>query len=298
MSGDPSANNQKPVSNPEYRFFNVQKENRAPKEGASGSGAFNAVKNTTNTGLKTAGTTARVAGVGLKATGSTLKVGGAGLTAAGAALSTTGAGALVGVPLVAAGRAMAVGGQAASSAGRVSGRMGRRLQLKGRPIKFKKPSLGGISILDWTFISWLLTIWWLQVVFAIVGLAALGISSSFKYMQSAVVGDLIEQTPNIHWTITLAKYIKSAIGGTLAELAEMFGSVFSGFYLFVFLLGILSLLLVGMRLIISQKSPFSGKKAGLKIGIFLSILILYALPLTSLLPWAIAWLLVVNKIES
>lgn len=271
------------------RFLNVQKEDRRSDQS----------KFAAKESLRLSGVGVQTTGIGMNVAGKSLKAAGAGMTSAGARLSTTGAGALVGVPMAGIGRVASGTGSALEKTGKITSRAGHQIKRAGSSVSIKpeesedsgiagafklKRVFTRFSFVDGFFVSWLGILWTIQFMFGMIGLGFLGMAVGIEFL-SSLLGTFLN---------AILTMFAKASG---ISVANSFGSVFVGTQFMIFAIGVLSLILVGLKSVISLKSPLWGNGAGLKVSVFLVVLIFYAIPIANLIPWAIGWFFVLKMID-
>lgn len=271
------------------RFLNVQKEDRRSDQS----------KFAAKESLRLSGVGVQTTGIGMNVAGKSLKAAGAGMTSAGARLSTTGAGALVGVPMAGIGRVASGTGSALEKTGKITSKAGRQMKQVSSSISTKpeEGEDGGIagafklkrvftrfSFVDGFFVSWLGIIWTIQLMLGLISLGFLGMALGTEFL-SSLLGTFFGSILNMFSSITGFRF------------SESLGSIFAGLQFMIFALGVISLILIGIKSVISLKSPLWGNAAGLKVAVFLTVLIFYAIPLANFVPWAIGWFFVLKMID-
>lgn len=273
------------------RFLNVQKENRRTDQS----------KKIANDSIRLSGAGVQATGVGMNLAGKSLKAAGAGMTATGARLSTTGAGAVVGVPMAGLGRVASGTGAALEKTGKITSRAGRAIKRSSSVsrigIKTNENQSDGItdafklkrvfkrfSFVDGFFVSWLGILWFIQLMFGMISLGFLGMAVGIEFI-SGLLGTFLN---------AILTMFASASG---ISITGSFGSIFVGLQFMIFAVGVISLILVGIKSVISLKSPLWGSAAGLKVAVFLTVLIFYAIPIANLVPWAIGWFFVLKMVD-
>lgn len=272
------------------RFLNVQKEDKRTEQN----------KKIANDSIRLSGAGVQATGVGMNLAGKSLKAAGAGMTATGARLSTTGAGAVVGVPMAGLGRVASGTGAALEKTGKITSRAGRAIKRSsgsGISIKTSESQSESItdafklkrvfkrfSFVDGFFVSWLGILWFIQLMFGMISLGFLGMAVGIEFI-SGLLGTFLN---------AILTMFASASG---ISITGSFGSIFVGLQFMIFAVGVISLILVGIKSVISLKSPLWGSAAGLKVAVFLTVLIFYAIPIANLVPWAIGWFFVLKMVD-
>lgn len=256
--------------------------------------------------------------------GKTTSAAGTAAMRAGAALSGTGIGAIVGVPLAAAGGAATL----ANRARYIINRNRDEADRQARRLRAKRASLGErakatrTNLWIWSF--GFLLYGTLQLMGAFLGLFAFGVmglaDEAGKASHAAASAVLSEEVVNgvgkiangIAWVAksttphignkTVGSYAIHAVTGVdLEAVIDGVGTAINPQTLFllaeliVLSVGIITLLIASFIYLFSGLKPFSGEKAGTKLGMFFFALFGYAglVPFLSLIPWFFFWTLVV-----
>ena len=265
--------------------------------------------------VKTSGRAAQATGATLKATGTALRAGGAVTTRAGAALSSTGVGAIVGVPLVAVGATLTATGTASRVAGQVTAQTGKQAVRAGKGIKqvgrqessfarlrrqsVKSKSLitkglpGGAKIAavraTISNLSWASWVWGAaQVPFALFALMAFAFAAGWENISngSGFIGSIIGAV-----TSALDTVVSLLTGYSFDDLTSVFIVINS----VVWLIGLGTILGMGLVYMLNGVHCVFGKGASIKIGCLMLALVGYFIPLLNIFPWAIFWAIAVIK---
>lgn len=219
-------------------------------------------------------TSMRAGGVGMQRGGRAMKSAGDRISNTGLKLSRSGAGAVVGVPLMAAGKVLRGVGSANQSVGKAVADSGRQMRNRARGTKFKRPAVLGeaeaikdrikVTRVSVTSLSWATTLWFtVQLPLAILSLLAFGGADT-----------LAEQLPDF--------LVEWALNGMLFILQTS-----------VFAIGVFTLIIIGGSYALSGISCFFGKGSHLKGPLFCLAAVGYLLPFTNIFPWFIFWVLAV-----
>ena len=219
-------------------------------------------------------TSMRAGGVGMQRGGRAMKSAGDRISNTGLKLSRSGAGAVVGVPLMAAGKVLRGVGSANQSVGKVVADSGRQMRNRGRGTKFMRP---------------------------VVADKAETVKDRMAATRASV--QILSVATPLWFTLQLPIAIFSLIAFGSAETAAAFLPewlvewIANDFlYLFlgaVFLIGFGTLIFMAITYALSGVSGFLGKGSHIKGPVFCLAVVLYMLPFTNLFPWFILWALAV-----
>ncbi len=141
------------------------------------------------------------------------------------------------------------------------------------------------SIFAWGGLLWLV-----QLFFAIVSLVMLGAVSAFEELTKE--GTMLSLL--VKFGEGLAAGIAKVFGVNL-NLMEMASDLFMVSSGAVLVIGLITLLGIFFQYTLSGLESFSGKNAGMKIGLFLFAIVGYFTPFLNLLPCALPWVIAVWK---
>jgi hypothetical protein len=157
-------------------------------------------------------------------------------------------------------------------------------------------TLARASTLSATHLTWGLGLWSvIQVPLAVISFIFLGITyvaeDVVKKTAKEVLGGTVYSIGS-SITSSLSEAVGWVIGVDLAEIANP-ANYFMGGQAVVFILGLATLLIIGISYQLSFINCLYGKHAGLKIGTFILALFGYMIPIFNIIPWFIFWVLVV-----
>lgn len=251
--------------------------------------------------VQAAGAGMRAAGSAAQAGGATLRTGGVAVARVGAALSTTGLGAIVGAPLIAAGAGMAATGTSVAAAGKATdvagkttmrrgrqmNRMGQKSILKPIDALSKMKSRAMVTRINMIVGSWCFWLWiMLQFPAAIMSTIFLG----FVYIAditATVISYLITVIPG-------GSLFRPLVEAGLRQSGEVMGfNLFLLAYFIAVIVGLTSLLLIGVVYRAASIDSLFGNNSTVKITAFVIALCLYIIPVLNIFPWFYFWMLAV-----
>jgi len=142
-----------------------------------------------------------------------------------------------------------------------------------------------------SIIAWGMTLWSIQVVFALVSTIFLGLLGA----SSAVVNSNII-TRGLGWVAERATEAATwVISGTAISISDMTAGMFMAMYVITFAIGMITLMAASIQYMMSLIHPLSGEQMGMKYGAFLIAILGYATPLLNLFPWFLVFAVVVWK---
>ncbi|MBP9836439.1 MAG: hypothetical protein KBC78_01245 [Candidatus Pacebacteria bacterium] len=139
------------------------------------------------------------------------------------------------------------------------------------------------SIVYWAGYIWL----FVQVPIALFGIVLFAIIGGFSKIGSALESNFITNALK-----SVVEVAGSVIGIQLGSVAEAF---FFITYMFVFVIGVITVLCIFIQHSLALNRPLSGNGTGLKIGALILAFIGYATPIVNILPWALPWVLAIGK---
>lgn len=172
--------------------------------------------------------------------------------------------------------------------------------IKKRALKRKAAKIKRVVSANKIFFSFFLgTVWWIQIIFALISAlllaASLAISSFAKTSVVSEGAGFLEKISN--WALNTLKEVVTTLYSALSTVSEyLFGinfydpmNWFIATYLLLFAYFIIQSLIIYIVYRMYRIDPLLGSGSGLKMGAFLLSFVLYCLPVLNMFPWFILW---------
>lgn len=154
----------------------------------------------------------------------------------------------------------------------------------------KRARATGVSI---SILSWGMTLWLIQFPLALVNIAALGGAGALGAITENALGEIIVAGVDaVFATFSKAAFYVLGYEVSFGLLDSVEVLVFASMML-VWLVGIVTLIAMGIQYEIARLHPLYGQGAALKISAVIFALFGYFVPIMNLFPWFIFWCLAV-----
>ncbi|MBO6527849.1 hypothetical protein [Erythrobacter sp.] len=144
-----------------------------------------------------------------------------------------------------------------------------------------------------SMLSWGMTVWLIQFWLALSSLVALGATGALAAISENALGEIVVRGTSLVFDTVLAA-ASFALGYSVSfDMFEAIPLLFMLTLLLTWMVGLATLMAVGLQATLAGLRPMSGNGVGLKTGAILLALIGYFIPFANLFPWFVFWVLAI-----